>query len=98
MVLEPLREEALTDVDSERREKSLSSYDESCAMDPVPPTACGTTAERPYGQCHVIGTWDNFRDLHEMTWEGGALQVLRDACRERRGELPDCCGWLANSS
>ena len=55
------------------------------AMDPVPPTACGTTAERPYRQCHVIGTSDNFRDLHEMTREGGAYRccvVLGESAEE----------------
>ena len=82
MVLEPLRKEALTDGDADRRDKPLNSYDDSETntdaqpetMDPVLPTVGGTTAERPYGQCHVIGTWDNFRDLHEMTWEGGAYR------------------------
>ena len=50
-------------------------------MDLAPPTACGTTAERPYRQCHVFGTWDNFRDLHEMTWEG-----VEYRCRVMLGE------------
>ena len=70
MVLEPLRKEVLTDVDSELRTTTLSSYDES----EMNPTACGTTTERPYRQCQVIGTWDNVRDLREITWEGGAYR------------------------
>ena len=102
-VLEPLREEALTDVDSERE-----------AMDPAHPTACGTTAERSYRHCHVIGTWDNFRDLHEMTWEGGeyrccvmlgenaeeSFQIVVDGLRTRqiypRGQ-PTCGTLLART-
>ena len=59
MVLEPLREEVLTDADAQRRDKPLSSYDESEtntdvqseATDPVPPTACGTT----YWCCVMLG-------------------------------------------
>ena len=81
MALEPLRKEALTDVDRlegqspEVLYESETSTDvQSEAMDPVPRRLAVPPLNRPFRQCHVIGTWDNFRDLHEMTWEGGAYR------------------------
>lgn len=55
-------------------ESGTSTSPQFGSVDPVSPTVGGHTAVRPYRQCHVIGTWDDFRELHEMTWEDGAYR------------------------